>query len=169
MRKKEGFTLIEIAIVIFLLGLFFLIAIPKFNDLTDVKIKSTSRRLGGTIKQLYNEAAFKNKIYKLIFDIDNGEYWIEVQKGEEFVLSNDPAHKRTKLPNGIFFKDIKTDRIRLNTLDDREDFILFLPTGFVEPALIYLETENGTNYTLATKPYTGGTKVFDEYVEEVHY
>ena len=169
MKKKDGFTLIELAIVIFLLGLFFLIAIPKFNDITDVKIKSTSRRLSGTIKHLYNEAAFKKKIYKLIFDLDNGEYWVEVQQGEEFVLSNDPLHRRTKLPNGIFFKDIKTDRIRLSTLDKREDFILFLPTGFVEPALIHLETEDGVSYTLATKPYTGGTQVFDEYIEEVRY
>ena len=40
-----------------------------------------------------------------------------------------------------------------------------MPTGFVEPAVIHLETENGSAYTIATKPYMGGTIVYDEYVE----
>lgn len=165
MKDTKGFTLIELTAVMILLGFFLLVAIPKFKDLNDVNIKSTSRRMAGTIKYLYNEAAFKKRIYKLSFDLDNEEYWVEVQEGNEFVIPDDPTLKRRKLPEGLSFKDVMTDRTRVNSLGQNEQFILFLPTGFVEPAVIHLESDDGKYYTLATKPYTGGTIVFDEYVD----
>jgi prepilin-type N-terminal cleavage/methylation domain-containing protein len=165
MRDKKGFTLIEITAVMILLGFFLLVAIPKFMDFNDVNIKSTSRRIAGIIKYLYNEAVFKKKIYRLSFDLDNEEYWVEVQEGNGFEISNDPLLKKRKLPEGLSFKDVLTDRSRVNSLGENEQFILFLPTGFVEPAVIHLESDDGKYYTLATKPYTGGTTVFDEYVD----
>ena len=168
MSDKRGFTLIELAVVIFLLGAFFLVAIPRFKDIADVNIKSASRRLSSLIRLLYNEAAFKKKLYKLEFDVGNGEYWVEVQDGNEFVIPNDPILGRKKLPEGVYFKDITTQRSTGRTLERGDLFILFMPTGFVEPAVIHLEAESGANYTIATKPYTGGTIVIDEYVDLLH-
>ena len=165
MKDKKGFTLIELTVVIVLIAAFFLVAIPKFEDITEVNIKSASRRLSGTIRYLYSEAAFKKKVYKLAFDIDRGEYWIEVLDGNEFVIPNDPFLGRKQLPTGVYFKDITTERSLGKTLDGNENFILFMPTGFVDPAVIHLGTEKEVYYTIATKPYTGGTIVLDEYVD----
>jgi general secretion pathway protein H len=167
MKDKKGFTLIELSVVIFILAAFFLIAIPKFKDITEVNIKSASRRLSGTIRYLYNEAVFKKKVYKLAFDIDRNEYWVEVLDGDEFTVLTDPSLKPRKLPDGVYFKDIQTQRSFGKTLEGKEEFILFMPTGFVEYAVIHLEAENGVYYTIATKPYTGGTVVYDEYVDLV--
>lgn len=165
MKDKKGFTLIELSVVILLIGAFFLVAIPKFKDITEVNIKSASRRLSGTIRYLYSEAAFKKNVYKLAFDIDRGEYWVEVLDGNEFVIPSDASLARKQLPTGVYFKDIRTGRSREKTMAGNENFILFMPTGFVEPAVIHLGTEREVYYTLATKPYTGGTIVLDEYVE----
>jgi len=165
MTNKKGFTLIELTVVILIMAAFFLVAIPKFKDITEVNIKSASRRLSGTIRYLYSEAAFKKRVYKLVFDIDRGEYWIEVLDGNEFVIPDDPFLNRKQLPTGVYFKDIKTERSFGKTLDGSEQFILFMPTGFVEPAVIHLGTEKGVYYTIATKPYTGGTIVLNEYVD----
>lgn len=144
------------------MGSFFTLAVPKFKDVTEVNIKSASRRLSGTVKQIYHEAAFKKKIYKLSFDIKNSEYWTEVLDENEFLIISDPSFKRRKLPNGVYFREIITDRSLVNSLSDDEEFILFLPTGFVEPAEIHIEADNGSHYTIVTKPYTGGTIVYDE-------
>ncbi|MCZ6469606.1 MAG: prepilin-type N-terminal cleavage/methylation domain-containing protein, partial [Candidatus Dadabacteria bacterium] len=65
MEKKDGFTLLEILVVILIIGAFFFVAVPKFQDLTEVNLKSASRNLSATIKYLYNEAAFKKNIYRL--------------------------------------------------------------------------------------------------------
>ena len=166
MRKQEGFTLLEILVVMLIIAAFLFIAIPKFQDMTQVNLKSASRNLTATIKYLYNEAAFKKNIYRLAFDIENGEYWVESLNGNEFGLSEDSSQTRHRLPNGIYFKDIVTERtLDRNPLEDENEYILFLPTGFVEPAVIHIYTDDERYYTLATKPYTGGTKVYDEYVE----
>lgn len=166
MNSRKGFTLIELLVVIILISTFVFIALPKIKSETDINIKSASRNLCATIKYLYNEAAFKKNIYRLVFDIDSGEYWVEVLNGNEYVMSTDLIQNKRTLPSGVHFKDIVTERSQgKNSLDNSEDFILFLPTGFVEPAVIHLSTENQDFYTLQTKPYTGGTKVYNEYVE----
>ncbi len=163
--KSRGFTLIELLLVILLVGSLLYISFPKFQDLTDVHLKSTSRKLSALIRYLYNESAFKKKIYKLVFDFETNEYWVEVLVGNEYIVDRDPVLRKKKLPIGLYFKDVITERNDIKTLNEKEEYILFLPTGFVEPAVIYLGTDDGEFYTIATKPYTGGTKVFDEYVE----
>lgn len=176
MSDRRGFTLIELAVVISLIAAFFLVALPTFKDITQVNIKSASRRLTGNIKYLYNEAAFKKRIFRLVFDGESGEYWAEVlasNEGEnEFVAldDSDPLLRRGKLPDGVYFRDVVTERSFQEIRGRREEnsdeaFILFYSNGVVEPAVIYLETENGAVYTIATKPYTGGTIVLDEYVD----
>ena len=166
MRKSNGFSLIELLVVIMLICAFVFIALPKIKSGTEINIKSASRNLSGTIRYLYNEAAFKKNIYRLVFDIDRGEYWVEVLNDNEYVVSTDYLHKKRTLPGGVHFKDVITERsIGRSSLDDSGEFILFLPTGFVEPAVIHLVTDNEDYYTLETKPYTGGTRVYDEYVE----
>lgn len=165
MGRRDGFTLIEILVVTVIIGSFLLIAVPKFQDITDVNLKSTSRNLSGTIKYLYSEAVFKKNIYKLAFDLDNDEYWIEYLDGNEFQKTIDPVLKKRKLPNGVYFRDIYTERSQGKVDSGSDIFILFLPTGFVEFAVIHLETDDREVYTLVTKPYTGGTKVYDEYLD----
>lgn len=166
MKSRNGFTLIELLVIIIIISTFVFIALPKIKSGTDLNIKSASSNLCSTIKYLYNEAAFKKNVYRLVFDIDRGEYWIEVLNGNEYVMSTDFLQTKRKLPNGVHFKDIVTEHSQNNnSLDNSAKFILFLPTGFVEPAEIHLFTDNQENYTLQTIPYTGGTKVYNEYVE----
>ena len=165
MRKGEGFTLIEILVVMVILGGILFIAVPKFRDLTDVNIKSASRNLSGTIKYLYNESIFKKNIYKLAFDIDNNEYWVEFMQDNQFVVSTDPVLKRKKLPDGVSFEDIFTERTQEKINSGDEVFILFLPNGFVDYAVIHISGSGDDYYTIETKPYTGGTKVYDQYFD----
>ncbi len=106
MKKNNGFTLLEILVVMLIIGAFFFVAVPKFQDLTEVNLKSASRNLTATIKYIYNEAAFKKNIHRLAFDIEAGEYWVETLQGNEYGISEDSSHKRHKLPNGVYFKDV---------------------------------------------------------------
>ncbi|NIP37626.1 MAG: prepilin-type N-terminal cleavage/methylation domain-containing protein [Candidatus Dadabacteria bacterium] len=160
---NTGFTLIELSIVVLILSAFMFVAVPRFDNLTRGNLKSSSRNLSTTIKYLYSEAAFKKKIHKLAFDIDEGEYWVEVLEVDEYIKSPDPFLRKKKLPHNVFFKDIVTQRSQGASTEGKDEFILFLPSGFVEPVVIHLESEAGDIYTLATKPYTGATRVFDEY------
>jgi len=165
-RDNKGFTLIELAVVILVLGLFVSFALPKFEDISDVNLKSTARNLSTTARYLYSEAAFKKNIYKLVFDSDNNEYWVEVLEGNEYEVSTDPFLRKKKITGNVFLKDIITERTlgkKQSDNPDNNEYILFLPTGYVEPAVIHIESSNGDVYTLATNPYTGTMKIYDEY------
>ena len=165
MNRSSGFTLIEILVVMVLLGSIIFIAVPRFQNLADVNLKSTSRSLSGTIKYLYNESVFKKNIFKLAFDLDNQEYWVEFMEDGQFVESLDPILKRKKVPDGVVISDIYTERFQEKTDSGSETYFLFLPTGFVDYGVIHLSSSDDDVYTIETKPYTGGTKIYDEYID----
>ncbi len=164
-RESSGFTLIELMVVVFLLGAFFSVAMPRVFKTDDMSLRSASRGLVTTIRYLYSKSIFEKRIYKLSFDIDAGEYWAGALEGNQFRSEEGSGYGRRKLPNGVFFSDIQTERTQGKVGSGRDAFILFLPTGIVDSAVIHLRTGKDNFFTLSTNPYTGATKVYDEYVE----
>lgn len=165
MIRSNGFTLIEIVVVVFIVGSLLYIATPKLLEKTDVNLKSASRTLSGTIKYFYNEAVFKKSIYRLNFDLDNNQYWPEVLDGQQFVRRSGILFKPRQLPDGVHFEDMETVRTEGKVDSGRDVFLIFLPTGYVDPAVIHLRTGDTNYFTLSTNPYTGITKVYKEYVD----
>lgn len=166
MRKNSaGFTLIEILLVVFLLGAFLSVAAPGLFATDDMSLRRASRGLVTTIRHLYARAAFEKRVYRLSFDVDSGEYWTEVLAENRFLTEGDSVLGKRKLPAGVSFADVQTDRTRGKVTSGREAFILFLPTGFVDPAVVHLAAGGDGFYTLSTNSHTGVARVFDEYVE----
>ena len=163
-RNSPGFTLMEILLVVFLLGAFLSVAAPGMFGTGDMSLRRASRGLVSTIRHLYSRAVFEKRVYRLSFDIDSGEYAAQVLDGDGFRAEGDSLYRPRKLPAGVSFADVQTERTRGKVSSGREAFIVFLPTGFVDPAVIHLAAR-GASYTLSTNPYTGVTRVFDEYVE----
>jgi prepilin-type N-terminal cleavage/methylation domain-containing protein len=76
--SKEGFTLLEITIVLFLAGLFLSITVPVVRDnLLHDNLKTASRTLVATIIKVRDESLNQYLDHTLFFDIDNGRYWYE--------------------------------------------------------------------------------------------
>src|SRR5512143_3922778 len=74
-RFARGFTLIEIAVVIFLIGLVMTIAIPYFGSLQTSQMRSEARRLASRANYLYQEAGSQKVILRLSFDFANNRYF----------------------------------------------------------------------------------------------
>src|ERR1700731_4054198 len=73
---SRGFTLLEIMVVLFLMGLIMLIAMPYMGGLTDAQLKSASRRLAGRATYLYDEASARKLVIQLVFDLDTNSYFV---------------------------------------------------------------------------------------------
>src|SRR5712692_4028505 len=75
-RCARGFTLLELAIVMFIMGLVMLIAMPYFGGFQGSQLKSEARRLASRTNYLYEEAGAQKVLLRLTFDLDHNGYRI---------------------------------------------------------------------------------------------
>ncbi|MDA8098065.1 MAG: prepilin-type N-terminal cleavage/methylation domain-containing protein [Nitrospiraceae bacterium] len=163
--KSKGFTLIELAVVIVVLGLMVSFVIPTFGELTGANLRRSARHLTGTIRYLRDEAEAKKEVVRLRFDIQNGRYWPEIMvvnedRTVEFKRLSSEVAGEAGLSGNTTFRDL-----RVGSHPD-DPYILFTPDGWVEKAFIHLRDGEGKDFTLVVRPLTGDTDLLEGDVEE---
>ena len=159
---KKGYTFIELTVVIFLIGLALVLTIPRFRHalLTD-DLKSTVRRMVGTVRTLKNEAVREQKIYRLHFDLESNRFWTEStdMTDEARALAHEKAFQ---LPKGVRILDVglkgKSKQLA------GESIIRFNKKGYIAPSVIHLGAEDGREFTIVLTPFLG-VKVMKNYVD----
>jgi prepilin-type N-terminal cleavage/methylation domain-containing protein len=169
-HRSAGFTLLEIMVVIIIIGTIMAIAIPRLNDMFEVNLKSTIRKLAGAIQFCFNESVIKQTPLRLNFDLATGEYWLSYlsvngQTGEFVDMPNEMLD-RQQLPSGVFIKDLITPHSQEKRTEG-VDFISFFPTGFAEKAVLHLASRDGRVWTLVVKSMTGRLTVYDREIDFV--
>jgi prepilin-type N-terminal cleavage/methylation domain-containing protein len=163
--NSKGFTLIELAVVIVILGVMMTLVIPTFGEITGANLKRSTRHLTGMIRFLRDEAEAKKAVYRLRFDVQNGHYWTETltvasDRTAEFKRVPSAISTEGSLSGNTMFKDVKA----ASHPDD--PYILFTPDGWVEKTFVYLRDGDGKDYTLIVRPLTGATELQEGEVEE---
>ncbi|MBF0550678.1 MAG: prepilin-type N-terminal cleavage/methylation domain-containing protein [Deltaproteobacteria bacterium] len=163
--KNDGFTLVELAVVIFIIGLMTMFVLPNFLSLmTGRDVKGTARNLTGQIRLLRSRAVMEKRPLRLYLDLKNRRYWVaEPSDDMVFDESESAIPKTTDLPVGIRFKDIVTPRT--GKILDGKTFVWFWPSGLTEYAWIHLSDDDNHDYTLVVRPLTGNTSFLEEYAD----
>lgn len=161
----DGFTLVELLIVIVVFGLMLALAIPKLGELGEANLKRSARHLTGMIRFLRDDAQAKKTVYRLRFDVQNGHYWPEVltRTGEqtvEFKRLQSVMANEGSLSGQTTFKDVRA----ASHPDD--PYIQFTPDGWVEQAMIHLRDGDNKDFTLMVNPLTGNTELREGELEE---
>jgi prepilin-type N-terminal cleavage/methylation domain-containing protein len=163
--QSKGFTLIELAVVIAILGVMIALVAPRFADIGSANLKWSSRHLTGMIRFLRDESQAKKTVYRLRFDVQAGRYWAEAlaitsDNTTEFKRATSVIGGEGSLAGQTTFRDIAV----VSHPDD--PYILFTPDGWVEHALIHLRDGEERDFTLIVNPLMGNTELRDGYVEE---
>lgn len=163
--KSFGYTLIELAVVIVVLGVMALFVIPRLGEMGEANLKRSARHLTGMIRFLRDDAQAKKQIYRLNFDIQNNRYWADVltitsDRTAEFKRLRSPLANEAGLSGRTTFREV-----RAGSHPD-EPYILFTPDGWVEKTSIHLRDGDGRDFTLLVNPLTGSTELREGYVEE---
>ena len=105
-NNQAGFTLIELALVVLLLGMLASLGLPMLSGLEPDRLNATARRLAGTVKYLYNEAAMTGEEHRLIFELEKDSYRTAQLSPTGELQTGTGLGKSYKLRDGVHFDSI---------------------------------------------------------------
>ena len=174
-NRQTGFTLIEFAVVLFIISLFLvLVTVPIQGVLSGGDLGEATRMLMSEVSELRGEAAYTKKIQTLVLDMEKNTFYalepetlVEFGKtgGSLFDEDEDKVIPREKaLPSGVAFEDVVLDT--QGKVQEGKAEVRFFANGCVEHALIHLKNEGGKHYTLEINPVTGLIRTHEGYIEQ---
>jgi general secretion pathway protein H len=139
---ENGFTLLELIVVIALLGIMLVFTVPRFHETLFLdKTKTASRWIIGKIQTL-KEAALRNqKQYTLHINLDTEQFW-ETDAAMSAEELENAALNAASLPGGLKIADIEYP-VRGKITSGQAD-ITFYKNGTSDKVLIHLQ--NGDEY-----------------------
>ena len=156
-----AFTLLELAVVIFIIGLITAIAMPYLGSVRRAQLASQARRLAGRASYLFDEAQSRKLVLKLTFDLEHGAYFVSeldpYSPTPQFTLDQGSGFSRVKLPYGIAIRDVTVQG--LGTFSKGTASTLFYPDGYVDATTVHLVDRDGLVFTLSFNPVTGSVAI----------
>jgi general secretion pathway protein H len=163
LNRESGFTLIEMTIVVLLLGLFAALVVPRLPGVGADGLKSSARRIAGTVKYFFNEAALSGRPHRLAYNLDEGTFGVRRIEADGEVVELSGTGREQRLKGNVRFKDITIPG--RGAFSQGEVNTEIQPVGWMEETVVHLEEEDGRTMTLRIMPYTGTTEVYDGYLE----
>lgn len=162
-EKSSGFTLLELTIVLFLIGMFSVIAIPRFSHLGEGDLHHSARRLAWTIKYLFNEAALSSREHRIIYNLDSGFYRAMIYEADGQVTPVERIPEEIKLKQDIRFMDVAISG--RGSFSHGEISVRILPSGWIEGTTIHLGGTKNQILTLQINSLTGHSEIHEGYRE----
>lgn len=149
-KSAPAFTLIELVIVIFIISLTTALIMPNLWDTGERAVKSEAKRVGNTMRYIYDEAAGKKQDYLITIDLNDGSWGYKSQT----------ASRVFKMRDDVTFRDVVVPSLGEVTSGDVE--LKFGPTGPEEPVILHLMKDE-VEYTVTFNHMNGRAKVYKGY------
>jgi prepilin-type N-terminal cleavage/methylation domain-containing protein len=162
--SAPGFTLLELAIVIFIMALMFTLVVPYTGGYRKARLKSEARRLAGRASYLFDQASAQKVFLRLVFDLDHQAYGVMrldpyAVPTPSFGPDHGGAGAPVTMPPSIAIRDVTVGD--LGTFNAGTVATQFYPEGYVDATLIHMIDLSGHVMTLAFNPVTGRVSVVE--------
>ena len=83
-HRRQGFTLMEMVVVIVIMGLLFSVVLPSLEGISPkYRLRSGARELGSKINQLRSLAGATGKTFALHYDLEEQRFWMIMPPGAD--------------------------------------------------------------------------------------
>ncbi|GBD95475.1 MAG TPA: type II secretion system protein GspH [Nitrospirae bacterium] len=147
-----GFTLIELIIVIFIISLVTALIMPNLWDTGERALRSEAKRIGNTLRYVYDEAAGKKRTYLLKMDLSADSWSFESER----------ESRKFKMKGNVMFEDIIVPS--LGKVTQGEVILKFGPMGPEEPVTLHLVNKDDMEYTVIFNHINGRVKIHEGYI-----
>ena len=160
-RSSGGFTMLEIALVLFLMVGMLSMVIPRLS--IGDNLGSVGRKWVGAMKSFQELAMMGQKTVRLYVDIDRGMYWPMVLDGKEEKIPLDPTWAMPiTLPETIRFADVQ---VGVNRRETGRMEIFFYPNGRIDQAIVHLTDVNNNIMGVFVEPVTSMIRITDHRID----
>ena len=151
MRREAGFTLLELAVAIFIMVIILMLAVPSLNGvLADRRLRRSLDAFNGVVRQAQERSVNERRSYLITWD--DGKIGLRpegLMEGEDdepkpIMVLGKGESLRFAFPAAI--------------LDDPPPEWVFWPTGNCEPAVVRYRGKDGS-WTANYSPLTGRAEV----------
>lgn len=145
---RDGFTLLELVVVLFIISLLAAVTFPSFYGLGEKSLKSEARKTASLLRYLNDSAIYRKENYLLKFDLQSGSVSWKGPDGEK-------SDKLRSL-SGVALPS-------KGEVKEGEVIVFFGPLGVQENLDVLLRSED-ENMRVALNPVSGRVKI-TKYVE----
>jgi len=139
-----GFTLVELAVVLFIISLFLAIVIPSFSTSPGGGLKAEARRAASMLRQISDTSASRKETVALTFDLTNK-------------LARWPEEGGDRAES---FETLRAVELQSRgRVDEGELTVLFDPLVSAEAMRIYLADDEGRSLEVTFNPISRRVKI----------
>jgi type II secretion system protein H len=145
-RPANGFTLLELLVVLLLIGLLTALVFPSMGrGLAALKLKTTSRQIAATLRLARSKAITEQQIYWVGFD---------VEKNQVELSSDDRRYQKSfELPDGITIAKVVTTGME-EPRNRQSASYFFAPNGMAQAFQVLIENNRGRGMKVLQDPLT---------------
>ena len=161
-KRINGFTFIELIVVIALISIMLFFAIPKFqgNFLSD-STKAVSRWILINIPNLKEKAQKEQKRYILYVDFDANKLWIS----RETTAAETPQPEEInsyQLPNDIKLLDVEFPNQEVISTGQAK--IYFDEKGYSDKVIIHIQNNDNERLSFLIETFLPRVRLYEKYV-----
>lgn len=161
-KSNDGYTLIELIVVITLIGIMLFFAVPRFqNSIISDSTRTFSRWILTSVRNLKAAAVRDQKRFALNFDLDTGRIWITSEGMSEEDLQN-AEQGSYRLPEDLRIMDVEFPVEGKITSGLAE--INFYRGDYSDKAIIHVESGRRRQVSFLIEPFLPGAKLYEEYI-----